>query len=233
MRELRYGLIGAGMMGQEHIRNIALLDGVRVAAIADPDSGMRAASCALAGADCAAFSDHRDLLAAEPCDACVIAAPNDLHHPILLDVPATAKPILCEKPLCTTTHGRRRNPSRMAQAGPCGQGRAGTWRQEPCSGSRQPGRRVPTGRQQRAPSSSGRRSAGSTRPGPGGGYVPPGFPAKGGMKVYWGREAPSRERTSSRRTRGKKRESNWTGPKIIDTDSIFISITYTGTIGDI
>ena len=64
-------------------------------------------------------------------------------------------------------------------------------------------------------------------------YVPPGFPAKGGMKVYWGREAPSRERTSSRRTRGKKRESNWTGPKIIDTDSIFISITYTGTIGDI
>ena len=102
MSELRYGLIGAGMMGQEHVRNIALLDGVRVAAVADPDDGMRAASSQLAGPDCAAFSDHRDLLSAAPCDAYVIAAPNDLHHPILLDLLATEKPILCEKPLCTT-----------------------------------------------------------------------------------------------------------------------------------
>ena len=103
MDELRYGLIGAGMMGQEHIRNIALLDGARVGAIADPDDGMRDASRGLTGADCAAFSDHRDLLAADLCDAYLIAAPNDLHHPILLDVLETAKPILCEKPLCTTT----------------------------------------------------------------------------------------------------------------------------------
>ena len=52
--ELRYGLIGAGMMGQEHIRSVALLDGVRVAAVADPDDAMRAASAALAGPGCAA-----------------------------------------------------------------------------------------------------------------------------------------------------------------------------------
>ena len=103
MDELRYGLIGAGMMGREHIRNIALLDGVRVAAIADPDRAMRAASSELAGSGCAAFSDHRDLLSADLCDAYLIAAPNDLHHPILVDVLETAKPILCEKPLCTTT----------------------------------------------------------------------------------------------------------------------------------
>ena len=103
MDELRYGLIGAGMMGREHIRNIALLDGARVGAIADPDDAMRDASRELAGPDCAAFSDHRDLLAADQCDAYLIAAPNDLHHPILLDVLETAKPVLCEKPLCTTT----------------------------------------------------------------------------------------------------------------------------------
>ena len=102
MDELRYGLIGAGMMGREHIRNIALLDGVRVAAIADPDRAMRATSSELAGSGCAAFADHRDLLSAQPCDAYVIAAPNDLHHAILIDLLATEKPILCEKPLCTT-----------------------------------------------------------------------------------------------------------------------------------
>ena len=103
MDELRYGLIGAGMMGREHIRNIALLDGARVGAVADPDNAMREASRKLAGPDCAAFSDHRDLLAADPCDAYVIATPNDLHHTILIDLLATEKPILCEKPLCTTT----------------------------------------------------------------------------------------------------------------------------------
>ena len=37
MTDLRYGLIGAGMMGQEHIRNVHLLPGAEIAAIFDPD----------------------------------------------------------------------------------------------------------------------------------------------------------------------------------------------------
>ena len=36
---MRYGLIGAGMMGQEHIRNINLLGDAEVTAVADPDEG--------------------------------------------------------------------------------------------------------------------------------------------------------------------------------------------------
>ncbi len=44
---LKYGLIGAGMMGQEHIRNIALLHEVEVAAFYEPDEGMAAAAQAL------------------------------------------------------------------------------------------------------------------------------------------------------------------------------------------
>ena len=40
MAATRYGLIGCGMMGQEHLRNIALLPGVEVAAIFEPDPGM-------------------------------------------------------------------------------------------------------------------------------------------------------------------------------------------------
>lgn len=102
MGEVRYGLIGAGMMGQEHIRNIALLAGASVVAVADPDEGMRDASATLAGG-ARAFADHKELLAADICDAYVIAAPNDLHAAILADVLATSKPVLCEKPLCTTS----------------------------------------------------------------------------------------------------------------------------------
>ncbi len=97
---IRYGLIGAGMMGQEHIRNVALLDGAAVTAVADPDAGMRAGAAELAGAR--AYADHRALLDAESCDAFVLAAPNDLHLPLMRDMLEAGKPILCEKPLATS-----------------------------------------------------------------------------------------------------------------------------------
>ena len=96
---LRYGLIGAGMMGQEHIRNVALLDDVVVSAVADPDEEMRGESRRLAGPDCAAFTDHHAMLNACDIDALLIAAPNHTHHDILLDVLQTGLPVLCEKPL--------------------------------------------------------------------------------------------------------------------------------------
>lgn len=99
---VRYGLIGSGMMGHEHIRNIALIDGAAVAAVSDPNDGMREAARALAGRDCAAFRDHRELIATAGCDAYLIASPNHTHFPILTDVLATGKPVLVEKPLATT-----------------------------------------------------------------------------------------------------------------------------------
>ena len=38
---VRYGIIGSGMMGWEHIRNLALIEDARVVAVADPDAGSR------------------------------------------------------------------------------------------------------------------------------------------------------------------------------------------------
>ena len=99
---IRYGIIGAGMMGQEHIRNIRLLDGAEVAAVADPDAGMRAAARLAAGTGAQAFEDWRAMVTADLCDAYVIASPNDTHHPLLLGLLPANKPVLVEKPLCTT-----------------------------------------------------------------------------------------------------------------------------------
>jgi hypothetical protein len=42
-RHMRYGIVGCGMMGQEHIRNIALLAQAEVVGLAEPDAGMAAA----------------------------------------------------------------------------------------------------------------------------------------------------------------------------------------------
>lgn len=99
---LRYAIIGSGMMGQEHMRNLALLEGVEVSAISDPDEGMRKSALTVApGAR--AFADYRELLSADLADVYLIVTPNDLHRVHLQDVVATGKPILVEKPLATTS----------------------------------------------------------------------------------------------------------------------------------
>ncbi|MBD3679649.1 MAG: Gfo/Idh/MocA family oxidoreductase [Rhodobacteraceae bacterium] len=100
---LRYGIIGSGMMGQEHIRNITLLDGCEVTAVSDPDEGMRELSVRTAGGKARAFADYKEMLSSGLCDALLIASPNDTHRAILADVLDTNLPILCEKPLCTTS----------------------------------------------------------------------------------------------------------------------------------
>lgn len=98
---LKYGLIGAGMMGQEHIRNIALLHEVEVAAFYEPDEGMAAAAQALVP-QAARVGSVAEVLARDDLDALVIASPNHLHVGQLEEIAATrALPVLCEKPICT------------------------------------------------------------------------------------------------------------------------------------
>ena len=105
--ELRYGVIGTGMMGREHVANISHLPGARVTALADPHRASLDAAAALApGA--ARFGCHRDLLDAGLCDAVVIATPNMTHAAVLDDVLGSDVHVLVEKPLCTTVPDCRR-----------------------------------------------------------------------------------------------------------------------------
>ncbi|MEP3275247.1 MAG: Gfo/Idh/MocA family oxidoreductase [Stappiaceae bacterium] len=97
----RYAVIGSGMMGQEHIRNINLL-GKSVTAVADPNEAMRTGAAELAGNGCLAFADYKDLLSANVADCLLIASPNHTHFDVLNDTLSTNLPILVEKPLCTT-----------------------------------------------------------------------------------------------------------------------------------
>lgn len=99
---VRYGIIGCGMMGREHIRNIELLEGAVVTAISDPDEGSRQLAAGPHGDRVRVFADHRELIAAELCDVLLIASPNHTHIDILRDVLPLEKPLLVEKPLCST-----------------------------------------------------------------------------------------------------------------------------------
>ena len=99
---IRYGIIGCGSMGREHIENIKALPGTRVTAIADPHPQSRELTRAIVPPDVREFERHGDLLASGLCDALVIATPNFTHFGILRDALATEAHILVEKPLCTT-----------------------------------------------------------------------------------------------------------------------------------
>ncbi len=98
---LRYGVIGTGMMGQEHIANIRQLPGAEVTAVADPHPPSLEAATGLAPA-AVRFRHHGDLLASGLCDALVIATPNMTHAPILADILGSDLHVLVEKPLCRT-----------------------------------------------------------------------------------------------------------------------------------
>lgn len=101
---IRYAIIGAGTMGNEHIRNIALVEGAETVAAADPHEGSRDwARLTMDGAPLDLYADYRDLLARpETFDAAIVATPNHTHRAVLEDVFATGKHVLIEKPLCTT-----------------------------------------------------------------------------------------------------------------------------------
>ncbi|MCP3983542.1 MAG: Gfo/Idh/MocA family oxidoreductase [bacterium] len=111
---MRYGIIGAGMMGHEHIRNIDILPGAEVTAFADPDAKSRSWARALAPNGVEEYTDYRDLLSKAPVDVLLVASPNHTHARVIEDVFATGKPILVEKPLCTTVEDAQRIAERAA-----------------------------------------------------------------------------------------------------------------------
>jgi myo-inositol 2-dehydrogenase/D-chiro-inositol 1-dehydrogenase len=112
---LRYGIIGTGLMGCEHIRNLNVLDGAEVAAFADPNERSRGwARRALAGRPAVEYEDYGAMLAEAALDVVVIASPNFTHTTVLEDVLASGRHVLVEKPLCTTVADAERMRARAS-----------------------------------------------------------------------------------------------------------------------
>ena len=99
---IRYGIIGAGSMGREHIENLKVMEGALVTAVSDPNEASRSAALAIAHPGAVAFSGHQELLDSGLVDAVVIATPNDTHVDVLADALSTAVAVFVEKPLATT-----------------------------------------------------------------------------------------------------------------------------------
>ncbi|MFC3631556.1 Gfo/Idh/MocA family oxidoreductase [Paracoccus angustae] len=97
---LQIGVIGTGMIGQDHIRRLTqVLSGARVVAVSDIDRS-RAASAAPEGAE--VFETPQALIRSDKVQAVVICSWGPAHEEQLLDCIAAGKPVFCEKPLVTS-----------------------------------------------------------------------------------------------------------------------------------
>jgi predicted dehydrogenase len=105
---LRFGIVGTGMMGTEHMRNLRLREDVRVVAAADPHEPSRAAARLCADSGLELFADAREMLERTALDAVIVATPNHTHARVLDLLLGRELHLLIEKPLCTTLEDCRR-----------------------------------------------------------------------------------------------------------------------------
>lgn len=104
---VRVGVIGVGMIGQDHIRRIrTVLAGGTVTAVSDVDPARTAEIGRAIGAAC--FATGEALIAAPEVDAVLVASWGQTHEAYVLAALAAGKPVFCEKPLATTAAACRR-----------------------------------------------------------------------------------------------------------------------------
>lgn len=99
---LRVGVIGVGIMGQDHARNLARgVRGARLTALADANArAARALADELGVAS--TFSSGTELIGSGEVDAVIIATPDRFHATDVLACLEQGIPVLCEKPLAPT-----------------------------------------------------------------------------------------------------------------------------------
>ncbi len=93
MTNLRAGLVGLGIMGQNHARVLSRLSGVDLVAVADPQGDTRKV-----------LPDHQiltsiDEVISKGVDYCVVAAPTAFHEEISMKLIDAGIHILIEKPI--------------------------------------------------------------------------------------------------------------------------------------
>ena len=100
---VRVGVIGTGMIGQDHIRRITqVLTGGAVVAVADVDAA-RAGQVAAALPGAIVHATRPDLIADDHVDAVLVASWGAAHEEQVVAAIEAGKPVFCEKPLAPTS----------------------------------------------------------------------------------------------------------------------------------
>jgi predicted dehydrogenase len=99
MPSLKIAVVGAGAIGQAHIRTLDETPGAMLAAIVDPSPVVRELA---AQREISWFPDINGLLTADRPDGVIVATPNSLHVPVALDCIRAGISVLVEKPIAET-----------------------------------------------------------------------------------------------------------------------------------
>ncbi|RYZ29244.1 MAG: inositol 2-dehydrogenase [Propionibacteriaceae bacterium] len=95
---VRVGVVGAGIMGADHARQLArFVSGAEVTLLADTDLGRARTAAEAVGSG--VLADPFALVASPEVDAVVIASPDATHPALVRACVEAGKPVLCEKPL--------------------------------------------------------------------------------------------------------------------------------------
>ena len=93
---LRFGVLGAGRIGQVHARAIAGVEGAVLTAVADPVADAAGKVAKQYGCDIRTIDD---IEAAKDIDAVVICTPTDTHADLIERFARAGKAVFCEKPV--------------------------------------------------------------------------------------------------------------------------------------
>src|SRR5580698_7644066 len=108
---LRFGVIGAGGIGLEHLTSLSTCPRATAVAIAE-NTPARAKEASERFKIARSYSDYHELLEQADIDAVTIALPNHLHAPVAIEALKARKHVLVEKPMALNA----RDASKMIDA---------------------------------------------------------------------------------------------------------------------
>ena len=100
-KELRFGIVGCGNIGQTHIRALLDIPGVRLAGVTDVNDAAARAVADKYG--CCFFESYRDMIGDDCIDVVDICTPSGLRKDIAVYAAENGKHIVTEKPAEVTT----------------------------------------------------------------------------------------------------------------------------------
>jgi predicted dehydrogenase len=102
------GWVGSGVQGQNDLRQLVRLPGLKIAAICDIYEPNLKKGLEIAGPGCQGYSDHREMLERKDLQGVGIATPLYVHAPIAIDALNAGKHVYCEKMMAYTLEDARK-----------------------------------------------------------------------------------------------------------------------------